>query len=255
MFGTGGSRFGIIEGAEPGHRDVQVLVGFALAAMSTAVFIAAQVRGRHPMIPRQLFGSSTVALGLSTALVNMAAFCGVVSSRLTISTSSTAWIFWPPGCIFLPITVLVVMLKSTGVRALERFGKLPTMIGGQGLVAAGLVAISLLPQDAPTIAAALLMVPVGGGGSFTGPPLTALILDHVPADRAGTAAGVLNTARQLGGAIGVAVHGATTSIQPDFISELQLDFLITAFLVVISAAALLPLRDGRIAMTTRPSNL
>ncbi|MDQ0864617.1 MFS transporter [Arthrobacter globiformis] len=74
--------------------------------------------------------------------------------------------------------------------------------------------LSFLPLDAPIIAVALLMIPVGVGGSFTVPPLTALIMEHIPADRAGIAGGVLNTARQTGGAIGVAAFGAVISLRP-----------------------------------------
>ena len=252
MIGNGGLTFGIIEGAEPGHNDIQVLTSFALSAIGAGVFLAVQVRGRHPMVPRQLLRSSAVALGLSIAFVNMAGFCGVVFLQSLYFQQQRGLDPLATGLHFLPMTVLVVVLNPTVARAMERFGKLPTMIGGQSLVAAGLVALSLLPLDAPTIIAALLMVPVGVGGSFTVPPLTALILDHVSADRAGTAGGLLNTARQLGGAIGVAVLGAVIGLQSDFINGLQLNFRVTAFLVVIAAASLLLLRDSKIAIKIRP---
>lgn len=85
------------------------------------------------------------------------------------------------------------------------------------------------------------MVPVGAGGSFTVPPLP-LVLNHVSADRAGSAGGVLNTARQLGGAFGVAAFGVALSLQP-FISGLQLDFRITAVLIVIAGLSVADTRD------------
>jgi len=53
---------------------------------------------------------------------------------------------------------------------------------------------------------AAVMVPVGVGGAFTVPPIISLILDSVPPHRAGTAGGVFNTFRQMGGSLGVAVH-------------------------------------------------
>lgn len=63
---------------------------------------------------------------------------------------------------------------------MEHFGKRQTIIGGQTCVAAGLAGLSFPPPDAPIIAAALLMISVGVGGSFTVLPLTALIMDHIP---------------------------------------------------------------------------
>lgn len=171
IIGVGGLTFDIIEGAEPGHSGVQVPISFTLAALGAAVFVAGQVRGRHPMVPRQVSGSSIVVLGLSIAFVNMAAFCGVVFLQSLYFQQQRGLDPLATGLHFVPMTVLVVVLNPAVVRAMERFGKLPTMIGGQSLVAAGLMGVSLLPLDAPTIAAALLMVPVGVGHSFTVPPL------------------------------------------------------------------------------------
>lgn len=234
-----GLTFGIIEGAEHGYSSLQVLGSFALGIIGTAVFVVVQVRGRSPMVPRQLFSSAAGAICLSVAFVNMAAFCGVVFLQSLYFQQQRGLDPLATGLLFLPMSVLVVLLNPTVARAMERFGKLPTMMGGQALVAAGLVGLSFLALDAPPIAAALLMVPVGVGGSFTVPPLTALILDHVSGDLAGTASGVLNTARQLGGAIGVATFGATIALQPNFVSGLQLDFRITAVLAALAGASLL----------------
>ena len=88
---------------------------------------------------------------------------------------------------------------------------------------AGLVGVSILSTSAPVWDVALLMVPIGVGGSFTVPPLTALILNQVAANRAGAASGLLNTARQLGGSLGVAVFGAVVATQTSFASGARLD--------------------------------
>jgi MFS transporter, DHA2 family, methylenomycin A resistance protein len=69
------------------------------------------------------------------------------------------------------------------------------------------------------------MVPVGVGGSFTVPPVTSLLLDAVPSDAAGTASGVLNTVRQMGGSLGVAVFGAVLATAPAFQRGLRIDLL------------------------------
>jgi DHA2 family methylenomycin A resistance protein-like MFS transporter len=90
---------------------------------------------------------------------------------------------------------------------MQRRGLLPTTIAGIVVMAGSLGALCLLPTGAPVWLASLLMVPVGVGGSFTVPPLTALVMNSIPAERAGVASGVLNTARQMGGSLGVAVFG------------------------------------------------
>ena len=55
---------------------------------------------------------------------------------------------------------------------------------------------------------AVLMLPVGLAGPLVLPPITALLLNSVPDGVAGTASGVFNTSRQLGGALAIAVFGA-----------------------------------------------
>ena len=47
------------------------------------------------------------------------------------------------------------------------------------------------------------------------PPMTAVLLNGVPPRRAGTASGVFNTSRQLGGALAVAVFGALLADRGD----------------------------------------
>jgi DHA2 family methylenomycin A resistance protein-like MFS transporter len=109
-------------------------------------------------------------------------------------------------------------------------------------MATGLVGLCLAPAHAPTLLIAALMIPVGVGGSFTVPPITTLLLDSVPADRAGTASGVLNTSRQVGGSLGVAAFGVVVATQVSFLHGLHVSYLIAAVLLAITAAASTTLR-------------
>jgi DHA2 family methylenomycin A resistance protein-like MFS transporter len=81
----------------------------------------------------------------------------------------------------------------------------------------GALGFAMLAQAEPGTAFALLVVPmvaVGFGTSFTMPAATAAVLGAAPADRGGLAAGVLNTGRQVGGAVGVALLGALVGGRP-----------------------------------------
>jgi DHA2 family methylenomycin A resistance protein-like MFS transporter len=85
------------------------------------------------------------------------------------------------------------------------------------------------------------MIPVGVGGSFTVPPVTSLLIDSVSAHQAGAASGVLNTFRQMGGSLGVAVFGAVVA-QTALLRGLRVSFLATAVLLVLGAAGTLTMR-------------
>jgi DHA2 family methylenomycin A resistance protein-like MFS transporter len=88
---------------------------------------------------------------------------------------------------------------------------------------------------------AVLMIPVGLGGALAIPAVTALLLDSVPADRAGTAGGVLNTSRQLGGALAIAIFGALLAHQ-QFLDGLRISLMIAGLLLLATTLASLTLR-------------
>lgn len=83
-------------------------------------------------------------------------------------------------------------------------------------MAAGLLLLALLPLHASVLAVAAVIILVGVGGAFTVPPIASLILDSMPGQLGGTAGGVLNTFRQMGGSLGVAVIGAVVSASSTF---------------------------------------
>ena len=87
------------------------------------------------------------------------------------------------------------------------------------------------------------MVPVGLGGAVAIPAITALLLDSVPAERAGTASGVLNTSRQVGGAVAIAVYGALLT-NLGFLDGLRTSLLIAGLLLLATTLASLTLRPA-----------
>ncbi|WP_284989567.1 MFS transporter [Arthrobacter sp. efr-133-TYG-120] len=221
-----------------------ILLTFAICVASAAVFVAAQARGSHPMIPLDLFRSRAVSTALIVAGVTMAAFYGVVFLQSLYFQQERGASALETGLLFLPMTGLVALLNPLVARFAERFGRIVAIVSGQLLMAAGLASLCLLPGNAPTLLVAFLMVPVGVGGSFTVPPIIALILDHLPAELAGTASGAVNTARQLGGSLGVAIFGAALAGQ-DFMAGLRINLSITALLLLVLVAVSLPLRHAQ----------
>ncbi|WP_045746659.1 MFS transporter [Actinoplanes rectilineatus] len=244
VLALGALTFAVIEGGELGYGNPRILAAFALAVLAAAVFLIAQMRGRHPMVPLDLFRSRTVSVTLAVGFVNMAAFYGVVFLQSLYFQQQRGATPLLTGLLFLPMTGLVAGFNPLAARAANRFGAAATIIGGQLVMTAGLIGLVLLPAGTPVWLVAAVMVPVGVGGSFTVPPTTALILDSVPAERAGTASGVFNTFRQMGGSLGVAAYGAVVAGQATFRSGLHISLTATAILIVLTAAASLALRDG-----------
>ena len=68
--------------------------------------------------------------------------------------------------------------------------------------------LAAAPPSTPVWALAGLMILVVLAGPLVSPPATAVLLNSVPGHQAGTASGVFNISRQVGGALAVAVFGA-----------------------------------------------
>ncbi|MFI1927173.1 hypothetical protein [Streptomyces sp. NPDC020377] len=96
-----------------------------------------------------------------------------------------------------------------------------------------------------TLALVPVSVPVGGeradacghGGPAGDAPTAALLLHHGPAEQTGTASGVFNTSRQIGGALGVAVVGAPISGGSGFHHGLRISLVLAADIALLTALA------------------
>ncbi|MFB4300466.1 MFS transporter [Actinomadura sp. NTSP31] len=240
----GALTYGVIEGGDQGFGRPLVVVSLLVAAVAAAAFLAAQARGAHPMIPLPLFRSRVVAVSLVVGFMLNAAYYGgvfVFSLYLQQERGQSAL---HAGLLFIPMTALVAVVNLASARLAARFGPRVPMVAGQLVGTAGLVALLTVGAHTGVWTVAALMVPVGLGGALTVPALTAMLLDAVPADRAGTAGAVLNTGRQVGGAISVAVFGALLAGADTFLTGMRWSMLIAAAGLVLTAGATLTLPRG-----------
>ncbi|MGW4909151.1 MFS transporter [Streptomyces sp. NPDC004270] len=238
----GALTFAVIEAGADGFGAGRALVAFAVAIVAAVVYLVAQARGRHPMTPLPLLRSRTMSLAAAIGFALNVGFYGMIFLLGLYLQQVHGLSALATGVAFLPMTVLTSFMGPVAARLATRFGaRIPVLIG-QGLMAAGLLAMVPLPAGAPVWLSVALMVPVGAGGAMAVTALVSLLLENVPAERAGVASGVLNAARQLGGALAVAVFGALVADRAGFVSGLHTSLLIAAATVAVSVVATLLLR-------------
>lgn len=139
------------------------------------------------------------------------------------------------------MTGLVTIVSSQTASLAARFGNRALITTGLLVQCTGLIIIAALPATASLWAVAAAMVPVGAGGALTVPPIASLVLDHAPSGLAGTASGVLNTFRQLGGSLGVAAVGAIIAGHSVFMNGLRTGLIVTVAVLGVTAALSLTL--------------
>jgi MFS transporter, DHA2 family, methylenomycin A resistance protein len=128
------------------------------------------------------------------------------------------------------------LLTPFSARLAEKLGARALIIIGLILMTAGLAAIAVTAPYMPVPGLALLMILTGLGGPLVMPPMTAVLLNSVPPRRAGTASGVFNTSRQVGGALAIAVFGALLASRAGFLAGLRTSLLIAAAVALTAAA-------------------
>jgi len=245
VLAMGGLTYGAIEAGAVGLAAPRVLAAFAVAAVALTAFLAIQARGAHPMLPLDLFRSRTVSITVAVGFAFVVGYYGVPFVMSLYLQQVRGLSPLVTGAAFLPMMLIGVSLTPFSARAAERLGARALVTGGLVLMAAGAAILATVPAATPVAALAAIMVLVGLAGPSVTPPAIALLLNSVPGHRAGTASGVFNTSRQVGGALAVAVFGALLANQATFLPGLRTSLLLAGAVALAAAAASLFLTSPR----------
>ena len=232
VLGLGGITYGLIEGGANGFSAPAVLAALMVGVAALAVFIAVESRAAHPVLPLGLFRTRAVAVPVAVGFSLNVGFYGMVFLLSLYLQQQRGLSALATGLAFVPMTALTAVGNLAGSRASRPIPLRAKAVTGQLLMIAGLL-ILCLAASVPDWLLVVLMIPVGvGGGSLAVPAVTALLLDNVPADLAGTASGTLNASRQFGGAVAVALFGVLVADHGSFLRGLRVSLLIAALTVL-----------------------
>jgi DHA2 family methylenomycin A resistance protein-like MFS transporter len=246
ILGMGGLTYGLIEGGADGFTAPRVVAALTVALLALLAFFVTQIRAAHPMVPLGLFRSRPVAVSVAGGFTFTVGFYGLVFLLSLYLQQLRGLSPLQTGLAFVPMTGLTGVVTLLAPRVAARFGSRIPMALGQSLIAAGLLGLCAAVAGAPIWLLAALSVLIGLGSSLGVPTLTALLLGSVPAQRAGIASGVLNTCRQLGGALAVAVFGALVARPERFVQGMQVSLVIAAVLLLATAIASLQLKPEEV---------
>ncbi|MEZ4863841.1 MAG: MFS transporter [Caldilineaceae bacterium] len=233
--------FGLIEAGAVGIANPTVLISLAVAGILGLVFFVLQARGAHPMVPLGLFQSRAAATAVAIGFTFMVGFYGMVFLLSLFLQEQHGLSAFETGLAFVPVTSFSIIMPTIAARMAERFGAWVPITIGQAAMAAGLLALGTVADTASVPLLIALMAPVGIGGGTAMPTATSLLLNTVPEERAGTASGVLNTSRQVGGAMAIAAFGALVAGQ-GYGGGLRTSLMIAGVLLSVTMLASLRLR-------------
>ncbi|MFB7664137.1 MFS transporter [Kitasatospora sp. NPDC056138] len=205
---TGTLTFALIRGGDYGWTSTTTLGLLALSALSLLAFVLVESRSRHPMLDLGLFRNRTfLGIMIGGLLLSGAAFSYLVYASLWLQ-SVRGMSPVTAGLALVPMSAVAFVAAALAGRLLH--GAPPRLTVGGGLLLIGLGALLEATVGAGSDWTALApgLALTGAGVGLATPALAATAMAAVPPTRAGMAGGALNTSRQLGNALGIAVLGA-----------------------------------------------
>ena len=201
--------YGIIQGGEKGswiHWDVLGITVAGLAVL--ALFGWYETRLSHPSLDVKLFrdprlSSAVGALGL--------VFFGMMGALFFLSFYLQSVRGYSPlyaGVLTLPFAAGQMLMAPRSSRLVKRYGTKAVAATGLITVAVALGGYLLLGMSTPIWVLGVIFFVQGAGMGAVMPPATEAVMSVVPRERAGSGSALTNTARQVAGALGVAVLGS-----------------------------------------------
>jgi len=227
--------YALIEANTYGWTSARIVAAFALAGASLLAFVVIERRRRDPMLPLELFRSRTfTGANLVVLLVALAMF-GVFFFVSLYMQNVLGYSAVQAGAAFLPMTILIILVAPIAGRTSDRTGSRGLLTVGMLLVALQLVLFSRLDADA-TFWNLLPALVIGGlGMALTMTPSAAAATRSVSVDKAGVGSAVLNSARQVGGTMGIAVIGAIMAAEAG--GEVSVEAFMRGFETALRVAA------------------
>jgi len=227
--------YAFIEANNYGWTSTRILSAFALAAVSGVAFVLLELHQRAPMLDLTLFRNRTFS-GANGAMlfVGLAMF----GTFFFVSLYMQNVLGYSPvqaGATFLPMTLLIIVLAPRMGGLSDRFGSRWLTGGGMALLSVMLLYFSQLGLHESFWALAPGLLIGGTGMSMTMTPTTAAAMSAVAVDKAGIGSAVLNSARQVGGSLGIAVMGAIVASRTSYLVGFHDALRVGALLCLIGA--------------------
>jgi EmrB/QacA subfamily drug resistance transporter len=222
-----------------GARDPRVLLAALAFPALSALFVWRSRRHPAPVLDLDLFRRREFAVANLATLFYAMGFFAMLLGNILFLTDVWQYTILDAGLAVTPGPLVVALVSGFAGRAAARFGFRSVLVPGSVCVAAGLAWFATQVGEQPAYLAqwlpGTLLVGLGVGLSF--PVLSAAAVSSLPADRFGVGSAVNQTARQVGGSLGVAILVVilgTPDSRADALGHFQQLWMFAAAMAVLS---------------------
>ena len=237
-----------------------VLEMLGLSGIVLATFLFIEHRSRKPLMPLGFLRKGSIFAANALALLQLAGYVGLVFILTNYFQQVLGYSALSTGLAFLPVSVMFMGVSAfLSSRLVGWFGVRKTIISGMVIQTIGYVLLSSVLATADYfggLLGPLLVIAVGTGFSFTAINIAALA--GTKKGEEGLASGLINTSRQIGGPVGLAIlltvvnagamhsSGHSTDSHAALVTGFIYAFIATAFLTGIGVAFAFSLAEKKV---------
>jgi EmrB/QacA subfamily drug resistance transporter len=199
----------LIRVPQVGWGDWRTIGGLSGAALLLVVFVMNEQRHPRPLLPLSIFRIKGLGAADATQVISMAGFYSMFFFVTLYMQNVLHFSPIQAGSAYVPVTLGVAMSAGISSKLFERVGTRPIIVVGALVAAGGVYWLSRIPVHGTYVSdllPGLMIMSIGLGAVFTG--VTTAANAGVPPDKAGLAAGLVNTSQWFGAALGLAIFSA-----------------------------------------------
>ena len=201
--------YGLVRAPIIGWGSTETIAALISSAVLLVAFVLNELRIRNPLLPLAILRVKGLVAADLTQLI---AFCGFFSMFFYATLYMQEILHYSPlkaGLAYLPITAGFAVAGGVASQLVTRIGTRPIAVAGCLVAGTGIYWVSRVPLHGSYLTDLLpgfVVMSLGAGSVFVS--VIAAANAGVPADKAGLAAGLLNSSQQVGSALGLAVLSA-----------------------------------------------
>ena len=247
--------YSLVRAPTVGWGSIETIFTLIGSAILIIAFALNELRSRNPLVPFAILRVKGLVAADLTQLIAFAGFFAVLFYATLYMQEVLHYSPLKAGAAYLPITAGFAVAGGIASQLITRIGTRPMVVAGCLIAGAGIYYVSRVPLHGSYVSDLLpgfLVMSLGAGPVFVS--VTAAANAGVPSDKAGLAAGLLNSSQQLGSALGLAILSAVAITRTNHLIAAQVSHVVAsdagyhrALLVgsiLMAAAALLALRIG-----------
>ncbi|AMW10112.1 multidrug MFS transporter [Streptomyces qaidamensis] len=204
--------YGIIKGGQlADFTDATVLATIGAGLAVLVAFVVFEKRSDHPSIDVTYFKDKVFSAAIAAIALVFFALMGVTFFSVFYTQSVRGYSPLQTGLLMLPLAAAQLIFAPRARLVVDRFGNRVTTTAGMVVIAAMLAAFATLDGDTPIWILEVIFFLMGAGMAHIMTPVSVVIMQALPREKAGSASALSNTFRQVGGALGIAVLGSVLS--------------------------------------------